>query len=167
MMRRRLSYANVMATLAFFFALTGVAIAGPKYLQATDPITNGDLAGSTYGSPVIADGAITSSKFNGAAVAPDSSKLAGHGIGDFPIVVARLNVDLSSGPLAPGTCAGTAAQVAGVDPATDIGVVQAKNGQGYVNLQVQILQGQIGLGACNVGTTTTPVDGTYPVLILR
>ena len=167
MMRRRLSYANVMATLAFFFALTGVAIAGPKYLQATDPITNGDLAGSTYGSPVIADGAITSSKFNGAAVAPDSSKLAGHGIGDFPIVVARLNVTFPFDPLAPGTCAGTSAGAAGVDPTTDIGIVRAEPGQAYVDWQVQVDQGGIDLSACNDGNVTTPVDGTYPVLILR
>jgi hypothetical protein len=84
-MRRRLSYANVMATLAFFFALTGGAMAGAKFLQASDPITQGDLAGSTYGNPVIAagkvttgkigDGAITSSKFDSSAVAPSAAKL--------------------------------------------------------------------------------------------
>ena len=86
-LRRRLSYANVMATLAFFFALTGGAMAANKYLQASDPITQGDLAGSTYGIPLIAagkvtsgkiaDGAITTSKFDSAAKAPNADKLDG------------------------------------------------------------------------------------------
>lgn len=86
-LRRRLSYANVIATLALFLALTGSAAAVGKYLTASDPITAGDLAGSTYGSPVIADekvtsakitdGAITSSKFDTAAIAPNSDKLDG------------------------------------------------------------------------------------------
>ena len=57
-LRGRLSYANVMATLAFFFALTGGAVAATGALKATDPITAGDLAGSTYGTPIIADGAV-------------------------------------------------------------------------------------------------------------
>ena len=76
-LRGRLSYANVMATLALFFALTGGAMATTKYLQATDPITAGDLAGSTYGNPVIADGAIGSAKFAPSAKAPDADKLDG------------------------------------------------------------------------------------------
>jgi hypothetical protein len=84
-LRRRLSYANVMATLAFFFALTGGTMAATKYLQASDPITQGDLAGSTYGNPVIAagkvttgkiaDGAITSAKFASGATAPSASAI--------------------------------------------------------------------------------------------
>ena len=76
-LRGRLSYANVMATLAFFFALTGGAMAGAKYLTASDPITAGDLAGSNYGTPVIADGAITSAKFASTAKAPDANTLDG------------------------------------------------------------------------------------------
>jgi hypothetical protein len=72
-LRGRLSYANVMATVAFFFALTGASMAGVKYLAAGDVIpASSDLAGSTYGNPLItagkvatgklADGAVTSSK---------------------------------------------------------------------------------------------------------
>jgi hypothetical protein len=86
-LRQRLSYANVIATVALFFALTGGAMAAGKYITATDPITSGDLAGSTYGSPFIAsgqvssakiaDGAITSSKFNAAALAPNADRLDG------------------------------------------------------------------------------------------
>lgn len=76
-LRGRLSYANVMATLAFFFALTGGAMAGVKYLTASDPINAGDLAGSTYGTPVIAAGAITSGKFASTAKAPDADTLDG------------------------------------------------------------------------------------------
>jgi len=88
-MRKRLSYANVMATLAFFFALTGGALAVGKvpFIQTTDPIpATSDLTG-TYGNPLIgtgkvtpakiADGAITSAKFDSSATAPDAAKLGG------------------------------------------------------------------------------------------
>jgi hypothetical protein len=86
-LQRRLSYANVMATLAFFFALTGAATAGVKYIATTDPIpSTSDLTG-TYGNPLIgtgkvttakiADGAITSAKFDSSALAPNADKLDG------------------------------------------------------------------------------------------
>jgi hypothetical protein len=74
-LRRRLSYANVMATLAFFFALTGASAAGVKYLANGDP-AGGDLAG-TYPDPTIAVGAITSAAFAPTAKAPDADKLDG------------------------------------------------------------------------------------------
>jgi hypothetical protein len=76
-LRGRLSYANVMATLALFFALTGGAMAATPYLRGSDPITAGDLAGSTYATPVIAAGKITSAKFAPTAKAPDADKLDG------------------------------------------------------------------------------------------
>jgi hypothetical protein len=87
-LRRRLSYANVMATLAFFFALTGASMAGVKYIAANDVIpATSDLAGSTYGNPLIAagkvtsgkiaDGAITSAKFDGSATAPNAANVGG------------------------------------------------------------------------------------------
>jgi hypothetical protein len=87
-LRRRLTYANVIATLALFFALTGGAMAGVKYLVAADTIpATSDLAGSTYGNPQIAagkvtsdkiaNGAITSSKFDSSALAPNADKLDG------------------------------------------------------------------------------------------
>jgi hypothetical protein len=87
-LRRRLSYANVMATVALFFALTGGAMAGAKYLFPADTIpATSDLAGSTYGIPQIAagkitsgkiaDGAITTSKFDDSALAPNTDKLDG------------------------------------------------------------------------------------------
>jgi hypothetical protein len=87
-LRRRLTYANVIATLALFFAMTGGAMAGAKFIVATDTIpATSDLAGSTYGNPQIAagkvatnkiaTGAITSSKFDASAVAPNADKLDG------------------------------------------------------------------------------------------
>jgi hypothetical protein len=76
-LRGRLSYSNVMATLAFFFALTGGAMATGKYLTANDPINAGDLAGSSYGTPVIAAGKITSAQFAPTAKAPDADTLDG------------------------------------------------------------------------------------------
>ena len=126
-MRRRLSYANVMATLAFFFALTGGSMAAAKYLQASDSITQGDLAGSTYGSPTIAAGKITTSKFDSAAVAPNADKLDGKDSSELLSVVARgvrttppvsISVD-------PGTCLGAFQEVPpGLNTATDFAIVQ-------------------------------------------
>jgi hypothetical protein len=66
-----------MATLAFFFALTGGAMAASPFLTRNDSINAGDLAGSTYGTPVIAAGKITSAKFAPTAKAPDADKLDG------------------------------------------------------------------------------------------
>ena len=77
-LRGRLSYANVMATLAFFFALTGGALAAAPYIVASDVIpATSDLAGSTYRNPLIANGKITSAKFAPTAKAPDADKLDG------------------------------------------------------------------------------------------
>jgi hypothetical protein len=61
-LRGRLSYANVIATVALFFALTGVATAGVKYLTANDPIpSSSDLSG-TYGNPLIGANKVTGAK---------------------------------------------------------------------------------------------------------
>jgi hypothetical protein len=51
-----------MATLALFFALGGGAMAANAYIRSSDTIPSGDLAGSTYGSPLIASGAVTNAK---------------------------------------------------------------------------------------------------------
>ena len=51
-----------VAFIALFFALGGSSLAANKYLTASDQIPQGDLAGSTYGDPVIATGAVTNGK---------------------------------------------------------------------------------------------------------
>lgn len=76
-LRPRFTSVHVLALVALFLALSSGAMAATKYLTANDQITQGDLAGSTYGNPVIAagkvttgkiaDGAITSSKFDSSA----------------------------------------------------------------------------------------------------
>lgn len=102
-MRKRLSYANVMATLAFFFALTGGAVAGVKYITAADPIPpTSDLGGSTYGNPLIAagkvttskiaDGAITSAKFDSGATAPNANAVGGLNVTPMTDSFSNLNV---------------------------------------------------------------------------
>jgi hypothetical protein len=113
---RRLTYANVMATLALFFALTGGAAAVNKYLTAQDPISGGDLAGSTYASPVIAagavtspklaDGSVTTSKFDSSATAPNAARL-----GELDVV--------------PGTCLAGTCTIRNVQPGESIGGVVA------------------------------------------
>lgn len=145
-MRNRLSYANVIATLALFFALTGGAWAATsKYLMASDPITQGDLAGSTYGNPVIAagkvttakiaDGAITSAKFASSAKAPDADKLDGNDASAFGAIVARGTVSLNFGELAAGQCDTEYSGVlAGVDAQTDFALVnQTPSGITFTN----------------------------------
>src|SRR5947199_10273137 len=51
-----------VAFIAPFFALGGGALAANNYIRSTDTIPEGDLAGSTYGNPVIASGKVTNAK---------------------------------------------------------------------------------------------------------
>ena len=137
---RKLTYANVVATLALFFALTGGAWAATsKYLMASDPVTQGDLAGSTYGNPVIAggkvttgkiaDGAITTSKFDSTALAPNSDKLDGKDSSAFATIGGRGTVTFSDVVLAAGQCAsGGVGAPAGTDLATDFVLAQPPAG---------------------------------------
>jgi hypothetical protein len=59
-----------IAFIALFFALAGSAGATTTilFIRPSDTIPRGDLAGSTYGDPVIAPGAVTSTKLADRAV---------------------------------------------------------------------------------------------------
>ncbi len=176
--------ANVIAALALFFGLSGTALAGVKYLTASDSISAGDLAGSTYGAPVIApgrvtsakiaDGAITSSKFDPGAVAPNSLQLGGHPASDFPAIVASISQTLDAAEeVAPGSCLELGSDLpAGVDPATDYVLVQPDAGVAE-SLSVSgrfgkgIFRSPFELTICNPTNFVGLAGGTYRILFLR
>jgi predicted permease len=64
MFRRALGHIRrqPVAFIALFLALGGSAVAGTGFLTKSSKITKGDLAGSTYGNPVIAPGKVTNPK---------------------------------------------------------------------------------------------------------
>src|SRR5262245_27540692 len=139
-MKGRLSYANVMATLAFFFALAGgAAAAGAKYLTGSDAIpVKSDVTGiysdltGTYGNPLIgdgkvttpklADGAVTSAKFDPLATTPNSNRLNGKDSTACPNIVARGETPsvYAGDVFNPGVCATEGVRVVAADPATDL-----------------------------------------------
>lgn len=183
-MRKRLSYANVMATLAFFFALTGGTMAATKYLQANDPITQGDLAGSTYSNPTIApvkvttgkiaNGAITSAKFDASALAPDSDKLDGKDSSTFASIVGSGSGSFATPTLGTGQCIGESAgsAPAGSDLSTDYVLLFVQTSQATVN--GYLIPPDIGSGpneviftACNGAPSSRVVAGAYRYLIVR
>jgi hypothetical protein len=189
-MRNRLTYANVIATLALFFALTGSTWAATsKYLMASDPITQGDLAGSTFGNPVmaagkvttskIADGAITSTKFDASATAPNSAKLGGRTADGFGRVLARGVIDGTSlGLLDPGQCksAGQSPAPDGVDPRTDFILVGDPEGPAPLRYVIGSMTGRMFNGqlvtslavlVCNSSSGQISAAGNYPFMILR
>jgi hypothetical protein len=186
-----LSYANVMATFAFFFALTGASLAGVKYITATDVIpSSSDPGGSTYGNPVIAagkvtttkiaDGAITSVKFDTAATAPNAAKLNGHTATEFAQVIARGTFTIPSGQtVEPGGCTGWGFDVpAGANPTTDFVLVKNPEFENVLGKDVsaqlvslETVDGQISSGIaleiCDNAGVTLPISGSYPYMILR
>jgi hypothetical protein len=84
---------NAIAYLALFLALGGGATAASNYIQSSDTIPAGDLAGSTYGGPLIAagkvgttqlaDGSVTSTKLAPDATAPNAAALGGLSASSF------------------------------------------------------------------------------------
>ena len=169
-LRRRLSYANVMATVALFFALSGSAMAVGKYLVATDVIATGDMAGSTYESPVIADGKITTSKFASTATAPDASKLGGRAATDYPTVVARGSID-SASILDPGREAAFELIVPGIDRTTDYVVVNPANPFSALTINGSVLTltgvgDRLSIFVSN-GSSRPETIGTLRYLVLR
>jgi hypothetical protein len=76
--RKRLSYANVVATLALFLALSGGVVwaagkVGSKSLKA-NAVTAAKIRRNAVSSPKLRDGAVTATKIKGGAV--DFTKLA-------------------------------------------------------------------------------------------
>jgi hypothetical protein len=168
-----------MATLAFFFALTGVATAGVKYLTATDPIpSTSDLGGSTYGNPLIANGKITTAKFASSAVAPDAAKLGGHEAAEFPRVIAAGSFSVGAGTsVAPQQCLFWEViddvRDIGVNPDSDYVLIQPNENVGdtaAISGRFQFFVPGLTLSAlfCNSrDLVSQDISGTYHYVILR
>ncbi len=107
---RRQPVAFAALFVALFFGLGSTAAAASKFLTASDPITQGDLAGSTYGNPTIASGAVT----NGKLANPSLTISAGTGLTGGGTIALGGSGSLSVDPTAvqnrvTGTCStGTA-----------------------------------------------------------
>jgi hypothetical protein len=67
---------QLVAFVALFFALGGTALAANDFITAKETIPAGDLAGSTYGDPLIAAGKVTNAKLQN----PSLSITAGTGL---------------------------------------------------------------------------------------
>jgi hypothetical protein len=144
-----------VAFVALFFALGGGAMAASPFLRATHTIRSGDLAGSTYGSPVIArlkvdsgklaNGAVTTSKFDPSAVAPNSSELGGRAASAFMQNGAAAGGDLTGNYPAPTIAPGKVttqdfAPGAQAPDASELGGVRASSylqGQAYAITHVR------------------------------
>jgi hypothetical protein len=140
----------------------------------------------TYGTPLIADGkvtsakiadgAITTSKFNSAALAPNSDKLDGRDSSEFATIVGRGAFDAGSVLLAAGQCTigGTSAP-AGTDPATDFVLAQPP-ARSVIEIQQLSVTGGFGtlqgdllvmVTVCNGSGGDLRISGTFKWLVLR
>jgi len=71
---------NLVAYTALFFALGGGAMAASTQIRSTDTIPEGDLAGSTYGNPLIGSGKETNGKLaNSSLTVSSGTGLTGGG----------------------------------------------------------------------------------------
>jgi hypothetical protein len=118
-----------VAFVALFFALGGGAMAAGQFLRSTDTITKGDLAGSTYGDPLIASGAVTNDKLANPSLTLNSGTgltgggsvaLGGNttlGVADGGIGTSQLaDGSVTTGKFASGAQAPDSAELGGADP---------------------------------------------------
>jgi hypothetical protein len=141
---------NVVAFTALFFALGGGAMAANSYIKTSDTISEGDLAGSTYGKPVIASGAVTNGKLANSSltVSPGTGLTGGGsvslgasttlGVADGGIGTTQLHDgSVTTGKFDSNAQAPDAAKLDGASP-SDYGAVLSGriNGLGTLNNEV-------------------------------
>jgi hypothetical protein len=108
--RRHLSYANVMATIAVFIALGGSAFAVKVKLKANSVSTK-NLKASAVTEPKLADGAVTSGKL--AANAVNAGKLADGSVTGAKIADGSVGIEKSANSLHQKCPGGTTYQQGG------------------------------------------------------
>ena len=154
-----------VAFVALFVALGGSAVAANNYIRSTDTIPEGDLAGSTYGNPVIASGKVTNAKLANSSltVSPGTGLTGGGsvalgasttlGVADGGIGTTQLHDGaVTTGKFDTGAQAPDAAKLDGANP-SDYGAVLS----GRIN-GLATTNNSVDFGAVS-GTSTAAVAG--------
>jgi hypothetical protein len=158
-----------VAFAALFFALGGTGLAATtKYLTSTDPITRGDLAGSTYGRPVIARGAVTNRKLAhpSLTITPGNALTGGGSVslgGNTTLGVADAGIgttQLADGAVTNGKLANSSLTVASGTGLTGGGSISL-GGTGTLSVDPSIVQSRVS-GACSHSSAISSInqDGT-------
>jgi hypothetical protein len=187
-LKSSLTYANVMATVAVFLALGGVATAaftlpkksvGPKQLKA-NAVTEPKIAGKAVTEGKLGDGAVTNGKLADNAV--NGNKVANASIGLSKTAVIDTTVSQDFGSIAAGSCQSIGKNVPAPVQPTDLVEVTADGSLGTGDARwyagaVTLTAGppnvagasQIELHVCN-GTSVPSGDmpaTTFRILVFR
>lgn len=186
-LKPRLTYANVMATVAVFLGLTGGAVAalkipkksvGTKQLKAK-AVTGPKIADSAVGGGKIADSAVDASKIADAAVA--SAKVQDHSLGLVDTTVLDTTVTHDFPSVAANNCFSVTKAVPAIVQRDDLVVVVPDSNaliggsSAWYELSLTASGGPfrlapddlISLRACSLTGGLDPPDTSFRVLVFR